>query len=81
MTEYIDREEALWAMGAALGDMAEAADNVRDIPAADVQKVVRCIDCKHNGACLTQEFVEDASRIPFDRNAWFCADGKRVGDA
>ena len=51
------------------------------IPAADVRPVVTCADCKHNNACLTQAFVEDASRVPFDRNTFFCADGKRDDDA
>lgn len=32
-------------------------------------------DCKYNNACLTQAFVEEASRVPFDRNTFFCADG------
>lgn len=47
------------------------------LPAADVREVVFCKDCKHNNACLTQAFVEDESRMPFDRNTFFCADGKR----
>lgn len=51
------------------------------VPVADVRPVVTCADCKHNNACLTQAFVEDASRAPFDRNTFFCADGKRADDA
>lgn len=51
-----------------------------NIPAADVRPVVVCADCKHNNACLTQAFVEDASRLPFDRSTFFCADGKRADD-
>lgn len=54
---------------------------IENIPAADVREVVTCADCKHNNACLTQAFVEDASRVPFDRNKFFCADGKRDDDA
>lgn len=49
--------------------------------AADVRPVVTCADCKHNNACLTQAFVEDESKVPFDRNIFFCADGKRADDA
>lgn len=51
------------------------------VPAADVRPVVVCADCKHNNACLTQAFVEDESKVPFDRNTFFCADGKRADDA
>lgn len=47
------------------------------VPAADVRPVVTCINCLYNNACLTQAFVEEASRAPFDRNTFFCADGKR----
>ena len=47
-------------------------------PAADVRPVVVCADCKYNNACLTQAFVEDESKVPFDRNTFFCADGKRA---
>lgn len=44
----------------------------------DYRLVVFCKDCKHNNACLTQSFVEDESRVPFDRNTFFCADGRRA---
>lgn len=54
----------------------EYANEIAKIPAADVRSVVTCAYCKHNNACLTQAFVEDASRVPFDRNTFFCADGK-----
>ena len=53
--------------------LSEAAEAL-----ADVRPVVVCADCKHNNACLTQAFVEDESRVPFDRNTFFCADGKRA---
>lgn len=59
----------------------EYANEIAKIPAADVRPVVTCTDCKHNNACLTQAFVEEASRVPFDRNTFFCADGKRTDDA
>lgn len=54
---------------------------IEEIPAADVRPVVTCAECKHNNGCLTQAFVEEASRVPFDRNTFFCADGKRDDDA
>lgn len=59
----------------------DVVDMIESIPAADVRPVVTCADCKYNNACLTQAFVEDASRVPFDRNTFFCADGKRADDA
>lgn len=59
----------------------EYANEIAKIPAADVRPVVLCLDCKHNNACLTQAFVEEASRVPFDRNTWFCYDGERIENA
>lgn len=41
----------------------------------DVAVVVRCKDCKYNNSCMTQFFIEDNSKIPFDRSTFFCADG------
>lgn len=38
--------------------------------------IVHCCECEYNNHCLTQAFVEDASKIPFDKNTWFCADAK-----
>lgn len=85
--EYIEREAAL-AMFPDIGPagnhalyMDEIRTDIKTIPAADVRPVVVCADCKHNNACLTQAFVEEASRVPFDRNTFFCADGKRADDA
>ena len=80
MAEYIEREAAIDATYALhFKDLIQEA--LRNIPAADVRPVVTCADCKHNNACLTQAFVEEASRVPFDRNTFFCADGKRADDA
>ena len=56
-------------------------EDVTRLMSLDVQPVVLCKDCKYNNACLTQAFVEEASRVPFDRNTFFCADGKRDDDA
>ena len=38
-------------------------------------QIVHCYECKYNNHCLTQSFVEEESRIPFDRNTYFCSDG------
>lgn len=82
MSEYIKREDAAEAVeGWGPNDLTEAIlADIKTIPAADVRPVVVCADCKHNNACLTQAFVEDASRLPFDRSTFFCADGKRADD-
>ena len=76
--EYIEREAVL-ALKEPIGayGMDISSEKVKLIPSADVRPVVTCADCKHNNACLTQAFVEDASRVPFDRNTFFCADGEK----
>ena len=51
-------------------------DVTRLLSLPDVREVVYCKDCKHNNACLTQAFVEDESKVSFDRNTFFCADGE-----
>ena len=84
MAEYIEREAAIQAASIWNGDEGTEAwiqSALQKLPAADVQPVVVCADSKHNNACLTQDFVEEASRVPFDRNTFFCADGKRADDA
>ena len=92
MAEYIEREAATAYAPLPkelreyqTGNLDDAWDDGYDfaisqinaIPAADVRPVVTCAECKHNNACLTQAFIEDESRVPFDRNTFFCADGKR----
>lgn len=37
--------------------------------------IVHCCECKYNNHCLTQSFIEEESRVPFDRNTYFCSDG------
>ena len=93
MTEHIDRQAALEAITKSYGDIAEAEDNVRALPTADVIEVVRCKDCKHrpvekgeywrlefpDEVCPCQEIDADwYGRKPADD--WFCANGKRNGD-
>lgn len=56
-------------------------DVIRYFSPADVAPVVRCRDCMYNGSCLLQSFVEDNCVTPIDRANWFCADGKKRGDA
>ena len=49
---------------------------VNDAVVIFVPQIVHCCECEYNNHCLTQEFVEGESRIPFDKNTWFCADSK-----
>ena len=84
--EYIEREAVMQKFAdhvrrsnnsdfAPVPTWNQAVQIVEDFPAADVRPVVLCRDCKYNNACLTQAFVEEESRVPFDRNTFFCADG------
>lgn len=79
-TDYISRKAAIEAAKKS-HLYFDLKPIIKSIPAADVRPVVTCADCKYNNACLTQAFVEEASRVPFDRSAFFCADGKRADDA
>lgn len=38
-------------------DFEIALKATKNQPAADVQEVVRCKDCKHNGYCTVQDYV------------------------
>ena len=49
---------------------------VNDAAVIIVPQIVHCCECEYNNHCLTQEFVEEESKIPFDKNTWFCADAK-----
>lgn len=78
MDEYIPKKSAIDACFDGWNNNAhDCAENIRSIPAADVRPVVVCAECKYNNACFTQAFVEDESRVPFDRSTFFCADGER----
>lgn len=82
--DYISREQAVEnAIDQMRHSASETAmrERLLNLVAADVRPVVTCAECKHNNACLTQAFVEEASRVPFDRTTFFCADGKRADDA
>jgi len=65
---YIEKTSLIpnHAKGAVFLDLEESCE---------YEGIVHCRDCEHNNHCLTQEFVEEESRIPFDRDKWFCADG------
>ena len=69
MTDYIRREDALFALRkaerggsmTALTRLERAYAEIRGMPAADVAEVVRCKDCKHklrtvaNGVVICRE--------------------------
>lgn len=78
--EYIKRELAIIGLAASSlmpHQIDDAAEALQLVPAADVVPVVRCKDYKYNNYCLTQEVAEEESRVPFDHNTFFCADGER----
>ena len=45
--------------------------------AADVRPVVLCRDCIYDDNCFAQSIFKETSWIPFDKNKFFCPDGKR----
>lgn len=55
---------------------AVCLDAVNDATVIFAPQIVHCCECEYNNHCLTQEFVEEASMIPFDKSTWFCADAK-----
>lgn len=84
-TDYITKESALscfhdwidrYGHEHSADEMVEY-QRIEELPVADVVEVVRCRDCRYDHACLTQQFVEENSKIPFNRDEFFCPDGKR----
>lgn len=90
MPKYINTDELLETLGCAPVTMSVCLNVdeckgriyerervlriIKDIPAADVEPVVRCQDCKHYNAgfeCLIEGYGIER---PAD---YFCADGKR----
>lgn len=76
MTDYISREDAINAIFSNKFTPSVVRRVLRQIPSADVRRVVTCARCRYNNNCLTQEFVEDNSSIPFDKSTFFCSDGE-----
>ena len=83
--EYIKREDAMaFRVTGAINDdgrlfipLREVEAHIRKIPAEDVRPVVYCQDCIYDDHCFAQSVLEETSRIPFDKNRFFCPDGKR----
>ena len=67
--EYIERDEILQKISKmieyckkdnkvnGLTALFQVGDAIIDCKSADVQEVVRCKDCKHNGYCTVQDYV------------------------
>ena len=81
MAEYIDRQAALEAIAKSYGDIAEAEDNVRALPTADMVEVVRCKDCEHCSWLFGKSplCLAGGAWIPITEND-FCAWGKKRAD-
>lgn len=83
--DYIERSELIehfnnFDPGYGLIDQREVVDDIRDFPAADVEPVIRCRDCKyrdqsipvHNAVCI-KCYEMDC------RQGWgFCSMGERM---
>ena len=96
MAEYIEREAVLaicrkisaceWNHRVSPASWADAynqfAEDVEEIPAADVVKVVRCKDCKHWVNCMKQlelwnrDYVLEVNTYQYHRLD-FCSYGER----
>lgn len=88
MSEYIDRDRLIregWSLQRTYQKdaytMVLQMKKPENLPTVDAEPVVRCRDCMYNGSCMLQSFVEDNCVTPIDRTIWFCADGRKRGDA
>lgn len=84
---YVDKEYVLKCMedshkNAGLSTEAKAKMTrwLNRAPSIYAQPIVRCANCKYDNHCLTQEFIEENSVIPFDKTTFYCADGRRLED-
>jgi len=85
--EYIEREkafDAVFGQFCASSDETEVALNaaieeIRAIPAANVQPVVLCRDCKHEGLLSCPIVVIEKQQMVFINHdpEFFCASGER----
>jgi len=86
MADYIKREDILARFVPPEGvivpmlnvSVESIASLINSIPSADVRHVVTCDRCRYNNHCLTQEFVEDNSVVPFNSDVFFCSDGEEI---
>lgn len=88
MAEYIEREAATKALCNSVPHSCDFDDCDRlcpgvaaldSIPAADVQPVVRCKDCTHDGLLSCPLVMIEKQQMVFINHdpLWFCANGER----
>lgn len=72
--QLIYREDALEIVRRTSGDYAAAFAEIRKLPAADVEPVVRCKDCIYNidGMCFSRTSLKNAVAVEPDN---FCSWG------
>ena len=82
--KYIDREKVeTWLLTETMcldtdPDREYVVEKLRqDVPNEEVEPVVYCKDCIYDDNCFAQSILKEMSRIPFDKNKFFCPDGKR----
>lgn len=80
MAEYIGRETVLMKLMQD-GCSAKNVQSVMDVPAADVEPVVRCKDCKYIHKAYGRLVCDyGACENSFVRENFFCADGVKRKD-
>ena len=79
MAEYIDRDAAIAACFDGFADCRDdCAANIRNLPAADVEEVVRCKDCFNrtkSGMCIQWSRYEKIVNTP---DYAFCSWGVKI---
>lgn len=81
MSDYINREMAADCIVLECDDVTleQARQAIKDCPSADVVKVVRCKDCKWNGA--KDEDEGDCAMMEYKHNGDdYCSYGERKDD-
>lgn len=80
MAEYIGRETVLMKLMQD-GCSAKNVQSVMDVPAADVEPVVRCKGCKYTHKAYGRLVCDyGACENSFVRESFFCADGVKRKD-
>ena len=74
MSEYIDRETALSEVSSACS-ADDAYDKIREVPVADVIRVVRCKDCIESGSNMKRSTFCYLFDKEMDMD-FYCANGK-----
>lgn len=81
MAEYIDRDEVIaWIWKQKRLSKVYTVMVIQDLPAADVEPVVRCPECKYHHDCGTH-FCDRLGMDCPDDSEFFCKYGARMGGA